>query len=127
MATIICNNPECLMVSLFGQKLRFTKLGPGQVACVAKSKPFPDVTEDPVAWIAKVHQAVLWFNGASPRTTLNLSPCFSQSIRLREAPPGNIICEALHDGVPGAIEVPAELKSALDVIEAWFTAAGVTP
>ncbi len=127
MATILCNNPECLMVALFGQKLRFTKLGPGQVVCVAKSNPFPDVTEDPVTWITKVHQAVLWFDGASPRSTLSLSPCFTQTIRLREDPPGNLICEAMHDGAPGATEVPAQLEAILDVIEAWFAAAGVTP
>lgn len=127
MATIICNNSECLMVSLFGQKLRFMKLAPGRVECVAKSRPFPDVVQDPHDWVIHVHQAISWFDGVSPRSTVDLSPCFGQTIRLRENPPGDIVCEAIHDGTPGAVEVPAQLKATLDIIEAWFVAAGITP
>ncbi len=78
-------------------------------------------------WIARVHEAVLWFDGASPRSTLELDPVFQQDIRLREDPPGTLICEAMHDGSPGATEDPTQLESVLDTIETWFAAAGVTP
>ena len=127
MAELICNNPDVLMVVLFEQRLQFTKLSQGSVKCVTKMRPFPDVVEPQANWIARVHEAVLWFDGASPRTTLELDPVFGQDIRLREDPPGTLICEALHDGSPGATEDAAQLESALDTIETWFTAAGVTP
>jgi len=127
MADVLCNNPDCLMVALFGQRLRFTKLAQGSVQCQAKLRPFPDAVEDQANWIARVHEARLWFQGASPRALLELAPTFGQNIRLREGPPGSLICEALHDGNPGAKENPTQLRTVLDTIETWFAAAGVTP
>lgn len=127
MAELLCNNSGCLMVALFGQRLRFTKLAQGSVECQAKLRPFPDVVENQANWIAQVHAARLWFQSASPRSTLNLDPTFGQNIRLRESPPGTLICEALHDGNPGAKENPTKLQSVLDTIETWFAAAGITP
>lgn len=127
MAELLCNNPDALMVRLFGQRLSFTKLSQGSVQCTAKRHPFPNVTDTQANWIARVHEAVLWFDGASPRNTIDLDPVFEQNIRLRESPPGTLICEALHDGVPGATEDPAQLEAILDTIETWFAAAGVTP
>jgi len=114
------------MVSLFGQRLRFTKLAQGSVECQAKLRPFPDVIENQGNWIARVNEAESWFQSASPRVTLDLAPVFGQHIRLRENPPGTLICEALHDGNPGAKENPTQLKAVLDIIVTWFTSAGVT-
>lgn len=127
MATLLCNNPDVLMVKLFGQRLCFTKLSQGSVRCAAKRQPFPDVTDTQENWVARVHEAALWFDGASPRSTLELDPVFEQDIRLREDPPGTLHCEAMHDGAPGASEDPTELEPVLDTIETWFAAAGVNP
>jgi len=118
MATVLNIKPQKLAVMLFGQRLDFEK-SDRIVKCVAHARPFPSVTEDPNRWIEFVNKAIEWFDSSSPRAQFDANPCFGQHIRFTDNV-GQTECRVLHDGTPGAKEVPEQVKTVLTMVRDWF-------
>jgi len=118
MATVLNVKPQRLAVMLFGQRLDFEKSSLA-IKCVAHARPFASATEDPIRWTSFMRQALEWFDAPSPRAQFDANPCFGQHIRFTDTV-GQIECRVLHDGTPGAKEVPEQVETVLTVIRDWF-------